>query len=453
MRDVFVFGSNMQGIHGAGAALEAREKWGAEIGVGVGATGYAYAIPTKYRPTLNKRQIPLNVIQGFVDQFIEYANNHEDCRFLVTRLGCGLAGYKDEEIGPMFSKVPSNVVFVGSDWEKYRQKEETVKTTVINIKDAPANWQSDPQYVYIGRPGKGLTGPWGNPHVVDRECPVCNDPPHHKKVFVHSRGTAVEEFRKEMMKVVQDHKLLAKHSIEQLRGKTLVCFCKPLPCHGDVYVEILENVLPDLYQENLEKEQIQKEEKPMLFARDGDGQKYLKHMEEQKAKPKLPDLKNKIVAVTGHRPDKLGGYDRETEQKLIDFATMVLKKLEPLYVITGMALGWDQAVAQACIDLSIPFHAYIPGTWQPNKWRANSKDVWEELMEHAQEIINCDPDERGYAAWKLDHRNKQMVDAAHYVLALWDGSSGGTGNCVAYARTQNKFLMQLWNTWQKGGWF
>ena len=105
--NIFVFGSNEAGRHGRGAALEARKHWGAETGVGIGRTGQAYAIPTKDR---NLRVLPLETIAGFVDYFLHYAGEHPELTFLLTKIGCGLAGYTESEIGPMFSEAPPNVV-------------------------------------------------------------------------------------------------------------------------------------------------------------------------------------------------------------------------------------------------------------------------------------------------------------------------------------------------------
>lgn len=118
MRDehiVFVFGSNYSGRHGAGAALYARNHYGAKYGVGKGRTGQAYAIPTKdgYLKTL-----PLNVIEKHVQDFIEYAKQSPELNFLVTRVGCGLAGYKDQDIAPMFKSVPQNCI-LPQEWKPY----------------------------------------------------------------------------------------------------------------------------------------------------------------------------------------------------------------------------------------------------------------------------------------------------------------------------------------------
>ena len=97
--EIFVLGSNLAGQHKGGAAKAAHSKFGAEWGVGVGLTGKAYAIPTM--------QGGVETIKPYVDEFIEFAKAHTDLKFLVTRIGCGIAGFKDEEIAPLFKKAMS----------------------------------------------------------------------------------------------------------------------------------------------------------------------------------------------------------------------------------------------------------------------------------------------------------------------------------------------------------
>jgi hypothetical protein len=102
---IFVFGSNLAGRHGMGAALDARVQHGAQYGVGVGRTGDSYAIPTKDEVL---RTLPLTRIAGYVSDFLEYARTNPDLKFQVTRIGCGLAGYHDKDIAPMFKDAPDN---------------------------------------------------------------------------------------------------------------------------------------------------------------------------------------------------------------------------------------------------------------------------------------------------------------------------------------------------------
>jgi hypothetical protein len=104
--EIFVFGSNLAGIHGAGAAKFARQRFGAELGVGCGRTGQCYAIATKDSFI---RSRSLEAIASSVADFKRYASNHPDLVFLVTEIGCGLAGYSPKEIAPMFKDCPPNV--------------------------------------------------------------------------------------------------------------------------------------------------------------------------------------------------------------------------------------------------------------------------------------------------------------------------------------------------------
>lgn len=93
--EVFVFGSNLAGSHGGGAARIAYEKFGAVWGQGVGLHGQSYAIPTM--------QGGVETIKPYVDEFIEFAKNHSELKFFVTRIGCGIAGFKDADIAPLFA--------------------------------------------------------------------------------------------------------------------------------------------------------------------------------------------------------------------------------------------------------------------------------------------------------------------------------------------------------------
>lgn len=108
---VFVFGSNLAGRHGKGAALEAIRKHGAIYGKGEGRQGQSYAIPTKTE-TLAVR--PLEEIAKSAKTFVEYARRHPEETFFLTAIGCGLAGYKPEQIAPMFIDAPNNVTIPSS---------------------------------------------------------------------------------------------------------------------------------------------------------------------------------------------------------------------------------------------------------------------------------------------------------------------------------------------------
>ena len=93
--EIFVFGSNLAGMHGGGAAYAAWRKFGAIMGQGVGLQGQSYAIPTM--------QGGVETIRPYVDEFIAFAKAHPELFFYVTRIGCGIAGFRDEEIAPLFT--------------------------------------------------------------------------------------------------------------------------------------------------------------------------------------------------------------------------------------------------------------------------------------------------------------------------------------------------------------
>lgn len=104
-REIFVFGSNLAGRHGAGAAKFAINNHGAKYGKGVGLQGNSYAIPTKDEQL---KPLSLGIIESYVQRFLEFAEWHPELTFNVTKIGCGLAGYKESQIAPMFEAAPSN---------------------------------------------------------------------------------------------------------------------------------------------------------------------------------------------------------------------------------------------------------------------------------------------------------------------------------------------------------
>ena len=109
--EVFVFGSNLQGQHMGGAARLAYERFGAIWGQGEGLQGQSYALPTM--------NLPLEEIARYVEKFIWFADSHPELTFLVTRVGCGIAGFRDEQIAPLFAEAFSlrNVFLPASFWK------------------------------------------------------------------------------------------------------------------------------------------------------------------------------------------------------------------------------------------------------------------------------------------------------------------------------------------------
>jgi len=112
---VFVFGSNLQGMHGGGAARAAYEMFGAKWFYGDGWVGNSYAIPTKYD---YRKVVPLDIVRPYIIKFLETAQQFNNHSFFVTRVGCGLAGYQDSDIAPMFKGAPVNCDFP-EEWKPY----------------------------------------------------------------------------------------------------------------------------------------------------------------------------------------------------------------------------------------------------------------------------------------------------------------------------------------------
>lgn len=144
-----------------------------------------------------------------------------------------------------------------------------------------------------------------------------------------------------------------------------------------------------------------------------------------------------IVAATGHRPDKIGGYNYYNPQRIWIREQMkkALVDLQADKTITGMALGIDQDFAQVSFELAIPFIAALPFIGQESQWPKSSQDYYWWLLERADEVVVVSPG--GYAPYKMQIRNKWMVDHCNWLVSVWDGSPGGTGNCMIYAKDVN----------------
>ena len=111
-----------------------------------------------------------------------------------------------------------------------------------------------------------------------------------------------------------------------------------------------------------------------------------------------------------------------------------------------MALGWDQAIAEAALYLDMPLVAYIPFVGQESRWPETSQQRYWHILNNpnTEYVIVC---EGGYGAWKMQKRNEAMVNASMHLLALWDGSTGGTGNCIRYAKAKQRRIENVWDEW------
>jgi uncharacterized phage-like protein YoqJ len=140
-----------------------------------------------------------------------------------------------------------------------------------------------------------------------------------------------------------------------------------------------------------------------------------------------------IVGVTGHRPPKCGNYEGTDPLALWIKMELrnVLRELQPLYLITGMALGVDQWTAEACVELNIPFIAAVPFPGQAKAWPPESQEKYQRLIKQAREIVIVN--DGIYENWKMQARNEWIVDHINVLIAVFDGSPGGTANTVNYA--------------------
>lgn len=150
------------------------------------------------------------------------------------------------------------------------------------------------------------------------------------------------------------------------------------------------------------------------------------------------------IAGTGHRPDKLCGY--RVPNAMSDCVGNLLRQYllreRPEEVITGMALGFDQWLAWMCIELNIPFAAYIPCDNFDSRWPDYSREQFRHLMQRAARVVQVSPGEP-YHASLMQRRNARMVDDTDKVVSLWNGSPGGTANCIRYAMAVGKPIDQL----------
>jgi uncharacterized phage-like protein YoqJ len=157
----------------------------------------------------------------------------------------------------------------------------------------------------------------------------------------------------------------------------------------------------------------------------------------------------KVIGGTGHRPDKLYGYDMSNPKyrTMIDWVKKELVSEDCDEAICGMALGFDQIFGLAVIELKdegydIKLHCAIPCLNYTKKWYKQSDiNRYNFILSRADVIKIVHEDE--YKPWYLDDRNKYVVDLSDKMLAAWNGSKGGTYNCVKYAMKNNKPIIQM----------
>lgn len=144
------------------------------------------------------------------------------------------------------------------------------------------------------------------------------------------------------------------------------------------------------------------------------------------------------IAVTGHRPDKLNNDYAGTSilsESIYDELAAVVNRNTDVTIITGMALGVDTLFAWVGIDMKRPIIAAIPFIGQEKQWPDASQKVYRDILNNSlvtQKVIS----EPGYAAYKMQKRNEWMVDNCDGLIAVWNGTPGGTANCVRYAQSK-----------------
>ena len=158
---------------------------------------------------------------------------------------------------------------------------------------------------------------------------------------------------------------------------------------------------------------------------------------------------SKTACVTGHRPDRLGGYNGWRAEKLQNGIRD--KLIQVIYqatttgfdtFISGGALGVDQLFAEAVlyikenVNSDVKLIMAIPFPSQHKAWPLHAQRRYEKLLADADEVVYCNEDP--YSAWKMHKRNEWMVDHSVTVIGVWNGGKGGTYNCIEYARKMNK---------------
>lgn len=150
-----------------------------------------------------------------------------------------------------------------------------------------------------------------------------------------------------------------------------------------------------------------------------------------------------IISFSGHRPNKIGGY--KTPNPTYNYICKEIEKhliaLKPEKVIVGGALGVDTWAANIAYKLKIPFILAVPFKGQELAWPPSSQNIYNRMLEKSLEVVIVS--DGGYSAAKMQIRNQWMVDRADILIGIWNGSTGGTGNCINYAKSKNKKIILI----------
>ena len=152
-----------------------------------------------------------------------------------------------------------------------------------------------------------------------------------------------------------------------------------------------------------------------------------------------------ILACTGHRPNKLGNeydyvgpYSTYIEKELL----LAIEHFEPVSIVTGMAVGVDTIWARCGIKAGVNVLAFIPCEGQEKIWPKKAQELYHKILSN-EKVTPHIVSPGKYSPYKMQVRNERMVDACDVLIAVWDGTAGGTGNCVNYARSKNKPIYRI----------
>lgn len=301
-----------------------------------------------------------------------------------------------------------------------------MQTKVVN------KHHGEPYDTYVGRGSD-----WGNPfsHLTNTKA----------QFKVATRDESVQKYKEW---ILTQPELLAR--LHELKGKTLCCYCKPQACHGDILAEMADA--------------LDQQTKTMFDSR----QKPTSEQPNQTDEMVASKLKNGSdffmenssvihIGFTGHRPTKLGGYNINTQEYKnlqTDLEIYIQRNLDVFDTIvchSGLALGGDTIWSKAALSMKekypgrVLFHAEIPMLEQPNKWFKQSDiDFWHEQVKRADEQSiygsldgYSDAERKRLSGKFLNVRNEGMLGHSDVLLALHDGTAGGTGNAVKHAQKTN----------------
>lgn len=154
-------------------------------------------------------------------------------------------------------------------------------------------------------------------------------------------------------------------------------------------------------------------------------------------------LTNSVMAITGHRPEKFGTGDTLLLMKHLIMRCLrhEFARLDPRHIITGMARGVDQWAALVALEMGIPFVAAVPFIGQEHKWKRYEREAYYTLLQKAKRVHIVSTG--AYSAEKMYRRNRFMVNGCDVLLAVWNGSEGGTSNCVNYAEKIRRPIIHI----------